>query len=189
VRHRTPSLNAIRPDALFTGHTHYGQIANDGRKVYVVTRSVGDPEGGAAGYSVVHLDGEDVAVTYRTREDKGPLALITHPRRLVLATTPEHIVTGPNECRARGWSAAPIASAQARVDDGTWIDMSETDDMTWSMPIDGEALEKGEHTLEVRLIDKDKNEGKDRISFACDLSGRYTAYPMVDPVVKGTKYC
>jgi eukaryotic-like serine/threonine-protein kinase len=45
------------------------------------------------------------------------------------------------------------------------------------------------HTLEVRLIDKDKNEGKDRISFACDLSGRYTAYPMVDPVVKGTKYC
>ena len=175
--------------ALFTGHTHYGQMANDGRNVYIVTRSIGDPEGGAAGYSVVHLDGEDLAVTYRTCEAKGPIALITHPRRLILATKPEHIVTGPDECRARAWSSVPITSAQARIDQESWTDMKHTDEMTWSLPIDGEALEKGEHTLEVRLVDENKDQSTDRITFACDLSGRYTAYPMVEPVVKGTKYC
>jgi 3',5'-cyclic-AMP phosphodiesterase len=175
--------------ALFTGHTHYGQMANDGRNVYIVTRSIGDPEGGSAGYSIVHLDGEDLAVTYRTCDAKGPIPLITHPRRLILATTPGHIVTGPDECRVRGWSPDPIVSAQARIDDGSWGDMTVTDEMNWKFPIDGESLDKGEHTLEVRLIDQNQNEGTDRITFACDLSGRYTAYPMVEPVVKGTNYC
>jgi predicted phosphodiesterase len=175
--------------ALFTGHTHYGQMANDGRNVYVVTRSIGDPEGGPGGYSVVHLDGEDLAVTYRTHEAKGPVALITHPRRLILATKPEHIVTGPDECQARGWSTVPITSAQARIDEASWSDMQQADELTWSFPIPGEDLDKGEHTLEVRLVDQNNDEGTDKITFACDLSGRYTAYPMVDPVVKGTKYC
>jgi len=39
--------------ALFAGHTHYGQIANDGHHVYVATRSIGDPESGPAGYAIV----------------------------------------------------------------------------------------------------------------------------------------
>lgn len=175
--------------ALFSGHTHYGQMANDGRNVYIVTRSIGDPEGGPADYAIVHLDEEDLAVTNRNNDQRGPIAMITHPRRLILATRPEHIVTGPTEGRARGWSAAPITSAQARIDEGSWTDMRETGEMTWSFPIPGDKLAKGEHTLEVRLIDQDKNEGTDRITFACDLTGRYTAYPMVEPVVKGTKFC
>jgi hypothetical protein len=32
-------------------------------------------------------------------------------------------------------------------------------------------------------------EGRDRIIFACDLSGRYNPYPMVEPVVRETKFC
>jgi hypothetical protein len=175
--------------ALFSGHTHYGQMANDGRNVYVVSRSIGDPEGGPAGYAIVHLDEEDLAVTYRSRERRGPIALITRPRRLILATKPAHIVTGPTEGHARGWSTVPITSSQARIDEGSWSDIRQTDEMTWSFPIPGDTLAKGEHTLEVRLIDENKDEGLDRITFACDLSGRYTAYPMVEPVVKGTKFC
>lgn len=175
--------------ALFTGHTHYGQVANDGRNLYVTTRSIGDPEGGPAGYAVMHLDGEDLAFTHRAFEAKGPVALITHPRRLILATKPEHIVTGPAECHARAWSAAPVTSAQARIDDGPWGEMRPTDEMAWSFPIPGDRLAKGEHTLEVRLTDQNGDEGTDRITFFCDLSGRFTAYPMVEPVVKGTNYC
>lgn len=175
--------------AHFAAHTHYGQMANDGRNVYVTTRSIGDPEGGLAGYAVVHLDGDDLAVTYRTKEDRGPIALITHPRRVILATKPAHIVTGPAECHARAWSHVPITSAQARIDEGSWSDMRKTGEMKWSFPIPGDTLAKGEHTLEIRLIDEKKDEGTDRITFACDLSGRYNAYPMVDPVVKGTKFC
>ena len=175
--------------AMFTGHTHYGQVANDGRNVYITTRSIGDPEGGAAGYAIVHLDDEDLAFTYRSRDDKGPIALITHPRRLILATKPAHIVTGPTEAHVRGWSTQPVTSAQARIDTGDWSEMRQTDDAAWSFPIPGGTMTKGEHTLEVRLIDQNGDEGTDRITFACDLSGRFTAYPMVEPVVKGTNYC
>jgi hypothetical protein len=175
--------------ALFAGHTHYGQMANDGRNVYVATRSIGDPEGGSAGYAIVHLDGDDLALTYRSGEDQGPIALITHPRRVILATKPAHIVTGPTEGHVRGWSAAKITSAQARIDDGSWTEMRNDGEINWSFPIPGDALSKGEHTLEVRLIDQEKAEGLDRISFACDLSGRYNPYPMVEPVVKETKFC
>jgi hypothetical protein len=175
--------------ALFAGHTHYGQIANDGRNVYVATRSIGDPEGGPAGYAVVHLDEEDLALTYRSAEDKGPVVLITHPRRLILATKAAHIVTGPDECRVRAWTSAPISSAKARIDDGSWNDLTAGDNATWTFPIPGDQLKKGEHTLEVRLIDKNKAESGDRLTFLGDLSGRYNPFPTVEPVVRETKFC
>jgi hypothetical protein len=175
--------------AHFSGHTHYDQMANDGRNIYVATRSIGDPEGGAAGYAIVHLDEDEVALTYRTTESRGPVALITYPRRVILATNASHIITGPGECRARGWSMTPIKLAQARIDEGEWGEMKPTDDMTWSYPIPGDTLAKGEHSLEVQLTDENGEVGTDKIVFACDLSGRYNPYPMVDPIVKGTKFC
>jgi len=174
--------------AVFAGHTHYGQVANDGRNVYVATRSIGEPEGGPAGFAVVVLEGDDLALAYRTPEDKGPLALITHPRRLILATQPAHIVTGPTECRVRGWSRTPITSAQSRIDDGEWTDMRANGEMTWTFPLAGDLLPKGEHSVEVRLI-SEEGEGTDRITTLCDLSGRFNPYPMVDPVVRETKFC
>jgi 3',5'-cyclic-AMP phosphodiesterase len=175
--------------ALFAGHTHYGQIANDGRHVYVATRSIGDPEGGPAGYAVVYLDGEDFALTYRSMEDKGPVVLITHPRRVIFATKPAHIVPGPMEARVRAWSKTNFISAKARIDDGEWKDLQDRGDMNWSFPIPGDTLAKGEHALEVRLTNADNEEGIDRIIFASDLSGRYNPFPMVEPVVRETKFC
>jgi len=62
-------------------------------------------------------------------------------------------------------------------------------DLNWSVPIPGDTLAKGEHTLEVRLIDADNAEGTDRITFACDLSGGYNPYSMVEPIVRETKFC
>jgi hypothetical protein len=50
-------------------------------------------------------------------------------------------------------------------------------------------LAKGKHTLAVRLIDADNAEGTDRITFACDLSGGYNPYSMVEPIVRETKFC
>jgi 3',5'-cyclic-AMP phosphodiesterase len=175
--------------ALFAGHTHYGQIANDGRHVYVATRSIGDPEGGPGGYAVVYLDGEDFALTYRSMEDKGPVVLITHPRRTILATKPAHIVPGPEEVRVRAWSKANISSADVRIDDGEWQRLRDRGNLTWSLPIPGDTLTKGEHTLEARIVDTDNAAGTDRITFSCDLSGRYNPFPMVEPVVRETKFC
>ena len=175
--------------ALFAGHTHYGQIANDGRHVYVATRSIGDPEGGPAGFALVYLDGEDFALTYRSMDQTGPVVLITHPRRSILATTPAHIVPGPTEARIRAWSKTNFISAKGRIDDGDWRYLQDRGDMEWTILIPGDTLAKGEHTLEVKMTNLDNEEGTDRITFACDLSGRYNPYPMVDPIVRGTKFC
>jgi hypothetical protein len=117
------------------------------------------------------------------------VVLITHPRRLILATKAAHIVSGPVEAQVRVWSAAKIQSADARIDDGEWIPMRGSGDMNWSYSIPGNTLKKGEHTLEVRVTDADKIEGKDRITFLCDLSGRYNPYPIVEPVVRETQFC
>lgn len=175
--------------ALFAGHTHYGQIANDGRHVYVATRSIGDPEGGSAGYAVVHLDGEDLALAYRSHEDRGPVALITHPRRLVLATKAAHIVSGPTEGHVRAWSNSTITSAQSRIDDGPWTDLRAMGNLSWSLAIPGEKLSKGEHVIEVRLTDSEQLTGTDRITFLCDRTARFNPYPQVEPVVRETKFC
>jgi predicted phosphodiesterase len=175
--------------ALFAGHTHYGQVANDGRHVYVATRSIGDPEGGPAGYAVVYLDSEDLALVYRSVGDTGPVAMITHPRRSILATEPAHIVPGPLEARVRAWSNSNLVSAKGRIDGGEWQDLHVRGDREWSFPIPGDTLAKGEHTLEVKLTSADNLEGTDRITFACDLSGRYNPYLMVDPIVRETKFC
>jgi calcineurin-like phosphoesterase family protein len=175
--------------ALFAGHTHYGQVANDGRHVYVAVRSIGDPEGGAAGYAIVHLDGEDFAMTYRTMEDKGPAVMITRPRRLIMATKGAHIVSGPLDAQVRAWSNVPVTSAQGRIGNGEWSDLRATGALTWSFPIPGDMLPKGEHTLEVRLTDANNAIGSDKLTFLCDRSGRYNPFPMVEPVVRETKFC
>jgi hypothetical protein len=115
--------------------------------------------------------------------------LITHPRRLILATKPAHILAGPIEASVRGWSSVKIVSAEARIDDGAWSLMQEGDEMNWTFPIPGNTLAKGEHALEVRLTDVNKAQGSDRITFLCDLSGRYNPYPIVEPLVRETKFC
>jgi len=148
----------------------------------------GDPEGGPAGYAIVYLDGEDLALTYRSMEDTGPGVLIRRPYRTSLATKATHIVPGPMEARVRVWSKTNFISAKAQIDDGEWTDLQDRGDLEWSFPIPGDTLTKGEHSLEVRLTNADNEEGSDRLLFACDLSGRYNPYPMVEPVVRETKF-
>lgn len=174
---------------VFTGHTHYGQIANDGRNVYVATRSVGDPEGGAAGYAVVRLDGDDLSIVRRTVDDRGPLVMITHPRNHVLCTSPKHIVAGPDEVRVHVWSKEPVTAAEARLDGGAWAPLGACGAGEWSGPIAGDRLAKGTHVLEARAIDSAQAAGTDRITFQVDRSGRFTSVPRVEPVVPETKYC
>jgi Icc protein len=75
-----------RIHAILTGHTHYWQVANDGRNVAIALRSIGDPEGGPPGYALAFFHRHDFAVLYRTEEDRGPLVLVTHPRDVLLCT-------------------------------------------------------------------------------------------------------
>ena len=175
--------------AVFSGHTHYGQMANDGRNVYVATRSIGEPEGGPAGYAVVTIDDDTLAIVYRSVEDRGPVVQITAPRRLILATTANHIVTGPTEARVRLWSHAPVMAVEGRVDGGDWTRYAVGRDGQWRGPIAGDTLAKGQHTLDVRATDDSGAVGTDSLVFMADITGRFNPVPSVDPVVTTTKFC
>ncbi len=175
--------------AVFTGHTHYGQTANDGRNVFVATRSVGDPEGGPPGYTLAHVGGEDLAVTYRPVADDGPIVLVTHPRDKLLATGPRHVVSGPAACLVRTWSARPLAGVEGRLDGGEPFPFEPLGPGLWRHPLPGGRLAKGEHTLAVAARDADGRAGSHGVEFMVDPTGRYTAVPAVRPVVTGTAFC
>jgi Icc protein len=174
--------------AIFTGHTHYGQVANDGRNLVIATRSIGDPEGGPPGYTLALLHDNDLAVVYRTAEDRGPVVLITHPRDKLLATGPAHVVCGPDQVRVRVWSAEPV-TVQARIDDGGWVSLEANGPRDWVFPLVGDRLTKGEHYVRVRAVDALGQTGEQVVEFMADATGRYTAVPAVRPAVAGTRFC
>jgi Icc protein len=183
------TVQTRRIAAVFTGHTHYGQIANDGRNVTIASRSIGDPEGGAPGYTIAYSQGDQLAVTYRTIVDRGPVVLIVQPREKLLALDSRHIVTGADRIAVRGWSQFPIVEARVRIDETAWLELEPAAGGLWTRALDGAALEKGPHFLEAQLRDAKGNEGGQTIDFVVDHTGRYTAVPAVRPIVHGTAFC
>jgi 3',5'-cyclic-AMP phosphodiesterase len=181
-------VQARRITALFSGHTHYGQIANDGRNVMITTRSIGDPEGGPPGFTVAYLKDDDLAVTYRSIEDRGPILMITHPRELLLATDHGHIISGPDCIRVRTWSTGPVNQLRGCLDNGDWFPLQRVNLNEWEHPLPV-ALTKGQHILQVEGFDDDRLGSSDEITFLFDPTGRYTPIPRVWPAVAATSFC
>jgi hypothetical protein len=174
--------------AIVCGHTHYWQAANDGRNVVLAVRSIGDPEGGPPGYAIGYFLGEDLAVTYRSVEDVGPVVLVTHPRDVLFSIGPQHVVSGPDVIRARTWSASPVVKVRGRLDGGRWFPMEHTDRDDWVAPSPGDELAKGEHVIEVDASDEVDRKGRQRLSFMVDPTGRFTAVPCVRPRITQTSF-
>jgi 3',5'-cyclic-AMP phosphodiesterase len=164
------------------------QVANDGRNPVVATRSIGDPEGGGPGYLILHCHGDDLALTYRTVVDSGPIILITHPRDSLLATGPAHVVRGTALARARIWSSDPLAAVRGCCDADAWTNLEPDDAGDWGFRLPP-VLSKGQHSVEVRAIDIAGRTGSQRLEFAADPTGRYTAIPHVRPPVRATQFC
>jgi Icc protein len=105
------------------GHTHYNELANDGRTIYAATRSTGQIEEGEAGFSLAAVDGGAVSWRFKTLDSSWPFVLITAPadRRLM---TGSHQVAG-EDCviRASAFGAVPIAEAAFSIDSGKWRPM------------------------------------------------------------------
>jgi 3',5'-cyclic-AMP phosphodiesterase len=178
-----------RVEAIVCGHTHYWQVANDGRNVAIAARSIGDPEGGAPGYALLYARGDDLAVLYRSVEDRGPVVLVTHPRERLLATGPRHIIRSSDRVEVRIWSASPVLSVKYRIDGGAWSALEPLGDGHWSGPLPANRLAKGEHILEAVASAADDSEGSHRVGFMVDPTGRYTAVPEARPVVTSTAFC
>ncbi|QEL17496.1 metallophosphoesterase family protein [Limnoglobus roseus] len=175
--------------AVLSGHTHYWQLANDGRNVFAATRSIGDPEGGPPGYTVAYFHGDDFAATFRSVNDRGPLVLVTRPRDALLATRPAHVVRGAADVRARVWSAEPLAQVIVRVESEKPVPLTPVGPLDWSGPLAGDQLGKGVHRLVVRATDAAGAVGEHVVEVAVDSTGRYTAVPGVRPVVTATDFC
>jgi len=178
-----------RVEAIVCGHTHHWQVTNDGRNVVIATRSIGDPEGGPPGYMLLYVRGDDLAVTYRSIEDRGPVVLVTHPRERLLATGPRHIVSGHDRVVVRTWSESRVWAVHYRIDEGVWAGLELGHDGHWSGPLPGDRLAKGEHILEVITVASDDIEGSQRIVFMVDSTGRFTAVPEARPAVTSTAFC
>ena len=116
------------------GHTHYNELANDGRTIYAATRSTGQIEEGPVGYAIVAIDRRAVSWRFRTLDDKGPIVLVTAPVDRRLANDPDdpdHLPGTVCEVRAQVISSRRIVSCACGIDDGPDVAMRETGPGRW----------------------------------------------------------
>ncbi|MCJ2025655.1 metallophosphoesterase family protein [Methylobacterium sp. J-067] len=103
------------------GHTHYNELAHDGRTTYAAARSVGQNEDGSVGYAVGAIDAGEVSWRFRPLDRVGPFVLITSPADRRLAT---HGLRGDEAgritVRAVVLSDEAPSLCRCRVDDGAW---------------------------------------------------------------------
>lgn len=120
---------ATRVRLVEMGHTHYNELAPDGRTLYAAARSVGQNDDGSVGYAVAAIDGPVTSWRFRALDRTAPFVLITSPadrRVATLPTTPESCglaldADGRITVRAVVLSDAPPRYVHCRVDTGPWI--------------------------------------------------------------------
>ncbi|KST59041.1 metallophosphoesterase, partial [Methylobacterium sp. GXS13] len=111
------------------GHTHYNELAPDGRTLYAAARSVGQNEDGSVGYAVDASDGPVTSWRFRALDRTTPFVLITSPADRRVATRPITPASSGMELDAEGrisggavvLSDAPPDYVHCRVDTGPWL--------------------------------------------------------------------
>ncbi|MBV9458152.1 MAG: metallophosphoesterase [Bradyrhizobium sp.] len=151
-----------------TGHTHYNEIAHDGRTIYAATRSTGQIEEGPVGFSFAAIDGESVSWRFKPLASPWPFVMITSPADRRLAFTEAEPAT-PRFVRACAWGAAAVSHAECRIDDGPWQPMSIEGNGVLAAPI---AAQPDHFRLEVRVTDADGASAGDLIESGDDGARR-----------------
>jgi Icc protein len=116
-------LREFRVAVVDMGHTHYNELANDGRTIYASTCSTGQIEEGPAGFSLIAVDNGVVSWRFIPLDEAWPVAMITSPadRRLVTRPhLPNHVPSGRTAVRAKAWSAEGITRVDCRIGDNGW---------------------------------------------------------------------
>ena len=142
------------------GHTHYNEIANDGRTLYTATRSTGQIEEGPVGYSITNIDGN--VVSWRFIElGKLPTVMITSPGDERLLKDSSRIPRGMLKIRAKFWGEAEAVKATAHLQ-GHDIGMERVEkSQVWEA--NTAALHEGVHCLAVTVEDHRGNVATDEI--------------------------
>jgi Icc protein len=142
------------------GHTHYNELANDGRTIYAATRSTGQVEEGQAGFAFVAVDRGAVSWRFKTFGSPWPFVMITSPADRRLVTSPHPIERATCAIRASGFGAVPIAEAAFRIDDEIWHPMYGGDSGLFgaTMPVPDRPFR-----LSVRVMDQDRHRDIDTV--------------------------
>ena len=110
------------------GHTHYNELAHDGRTLYAAARSVGQNEDGSVGYAVAAIDGAvtswrfkplDRALALRDDHEPGRPAPRHAPPRIAAPRRPDR---GPRP-RAHGPAAGRVVLPRPASTAGPWRPM------------------------------------------------------------------
>jgi Icc protein len=166
------------------GHTHYNELANDGRTIFMATRSTGQIEEGSVGYSVAAIDTGVVSWRFSPLNEKGPLVLITRPsdcRLIIDPDAPDQVERQRLRVRAKVWTGTGVAHVFARVDGGEPIALAPDphDPSLWQAIEDIGVLPDGRNTLTVEAHDTAGAVGQDTITVCVARSGRYTPPPRI----------
>ena len=144
------------------GHTHYNELANDGRTIFAATRSTGQIEEGVVGYSITAIDDGGVSWRFKPLRDANPFVLVTSPvdgRLRTNGATPD-----PRIVHAVVLGRHPVARCEWRVDDGQWQPMRPSGTRGgFEAEGDGHA-----QRIEVRATDAAGNIGSDVVEPARD---------------------
>jgi len=145
------------------GHTHYNEIANDGRTIYSATRSTGQIEEGPVGYSVTNIDGG--VVSWRFIElGKLPIAVITSPSDERLLTKLSETPQGTMKVRAKFWGVAEAVEATAHLNGQTHPMKCVSNSHVWEADVPTPQAETG--PLKVSFKDADGKLASDEIRVA-----------------------
>jgi len=145
------------------GHTHYNEIANDGRTLYSATRSTGQIEEGPVGYSVTNIDSN--VVSWRFIElGRLPAVVITSPSDERLLTKSSETPQGTLKVRAKFWGEVEAVEAIAHLD-GQMLPMKRvSDSYVWEADVPNPR--EGTHPLKVSFHDAHGNVASDEIRLA-----------------------
>lgn len=170
------------------GHTHYNELACDGRTLYAAARSVGQNEDGSVGYAVAAIDGPVTSWRFRALDHQPPFVLITSPADRRVARQPgTQAATGMTlDAAGRVLVRAVVLSdvapryVRCRVGTGAWMKMvppgagNRCYEARLPWPNDG-------RKIQVEAVHPDWN-GHDPVGVDTDVIEPVTAYaPLGEP--------
>ena len=172
----TRLIREFQVELVEMGHTHYNELANDGRVIYTATRSTGQIEEGPPGFSLTAIDRSVISWKFKER-GAWPFAMITCPADEKLITRPDdpcHVIRGVIPIRARVWNRAPVSTVMCSVDGAPEQPMQLRGEY-WQLSWNSQSAGDGVHTISVRAHNGEKSEATDTISVLVSQSGHYAA--------------
>lgn len=133
------------------GHTHYNELANNGKTIFAATRSTGQIEEGPVGYTLVSVDQGVISWRFKPLHDAFPLVMITSPADYRLKTDETPSSNGVTEIRAVVFGHRAEQQVVCSTDGMQWYSMTLSEDgKIWSAELDV----SGAATLIVKATDE-----------------------------------